>query len=101
MYEIFSGFYSSTETSRIIRLGTRNYTLRIAAASQEHVLICITRKVTRPESDMFFFFGIEIDLVVVWVVEIDVISVWGTGVDLISVYGSELTWFRVGVENYL
>ena len=46
-------------------------------------------------------FGMEIDLVVVWVVEIDVISVWGTGVDLISVYGSELTWFCVGVRNYL
>ena len=55
MYEIFFGLYSSMETSRIIRLGTRNYILRIAAASQEHVLICITRKVTRPESDMFFF----------------------------------------------
>ena len=26
--------------------------LRIAAASQEHVLVCITRKVTRPENDM-------------------------------------------------
>ena len=46
-------------------------------------------------------FGMEIDLVVVWVVEIDVISVWETGVDLISLYGSELTWFRVGVENSL
>ena len=40
------------ETSRIIRVGTRDYILRIAAVSQEHVLVCITRKVTRPEDDM-------------------------------------------------
>ena len=40
------------ETSRIIRVGTGNYFTGIAAASQEHVLVCITRKVTRPENDM-------------------------------------------------
>ena len=40
------------ETSRIIRVGTRDYILRIAAVSQEHVLVCITRKVTRAENDM-------------------------------------------------
>ena len=71
------------ETSRIIRVGTGNYFTGIAAASQEHVLVCITRKVTRPENDSFGD-GIEIDLAVVWVVEIDVISAWGIGVDLIS-----------------
>ena len=40
------------ETLRIIRVGTRDYILRIAAVSQEHVLVCITRKVTRAENDM-------------------------------------------------
>ena len=49
---IFSGFNCSMETSRIIRVGARNYVIRIAASSQEHVLACITRKVTRPEDDM-------------------------------------------------
>ena len=43
--------------------------------SHEHVLVCITRKVTRS----------EIDMDVVWVIEIDGISVWGIGVDFISV----------------
>ena len=40
------------ETSRRIRVGTRNYTTRIAAVSQEHVLVGVTRKITRPENDM-------------------------------------------------
>ena len=74
------------ETSRRIRVGTRNYVIRtrIAAVSQEHVLVCITRKVTARKCHGFSG-GIEIDLFVVWVVEIDVISVWGIGVDLLSV----------------
>ena len=45
------------ETSRLIRVGTRNYVARIAAVSQEHVLVCITRKVTRPENDMVLVFA--------------------------------------------
>ena len=50
---IFSEFYCSMGTLRIIRVGTRNYNKRIAAAvSQEHVLVCIAREVTRPENDM-------------------------------------------------
>ena len=40
------------ETARTIRVGTRNYIMRIDAVSQEHILVCITRKVTRPENDM-------------------------------------------------
>ena len=41
------------ETSRILRVGNRNDIMRIAAVSQEHVLVvCVTRKVTRPENDM-------------------------------------------------
>ena len=42
------------ETPSIIRVGIRKYTIpvRVAAVSQEHVLVCTTRKVTRPESDM-------------------------------------------------
>ena len=41
----------SKETSRIVRVGTRNYIVRIAV-SQEHVLVCIILKVTRHENDM-------------------------------------------------
>ena len=41
------------ETSRTIRVGARSYVIRIAAAvSREHVLVCTTRKVTRPDNDM-------------------------------------------------
>ena len=40
------------ETPRMIRVGTRNYTIRIAAVSQAHVLVRTTRKVTRPENNM-------------------------------------------------
>ena len=42
------------ETSRIKRVDTRNYILimSIAAVSQEHVLVCITRKATRRGNDM-------------------------------------------------
>ena len=40
------------EMSRLLRVGTRNYIIRIAAVSQDHVLVCITRKVTRPENNM-------------------------------------------------
>ena len=41
----------SLKTSRIVRVGTRNCTIRIAAVSQEHALVSTTRKVTRPEND--------------------------------------------------
>ena len=51
-YAIFSGFYCRMETSRKIRVGTRNYIMRTAAVSQAHVQVCITRKVTRPKNDM-------------------------------------------------
>ena len=37
---------------RKIRVGSRTYNKRIAAVSQEHVLVCITRKAIRPENDM-------------------------------------------------
>ena len=101
-YAIFSWFHCSMGTLRIIRVGTRNYNKRIAAAvSQEYVLVCTTRKVTRPENDMVLVLASKLTLVIVWVVEIDVISVWGIGVDLISVYGSSLTRFCVRVENDL
>ena len=39
-------------TSRIIRVRTRIYVIRIAAVSQEYVPVCITRKTTRAENDM-------------------------------------------------
>ena len=48
--------------------------------------ICITRKITRAESDIHgFSFDIEFDLIVVWVVEVDWISVLGMELDLVSV----------------
>ena len=41
------------DTWRRVRAGTCNYIIRIAAAvSQEHVLVCIAREVTRPENEM-------------------------------------------------
>ena len=49
---IFLGFYCSMDTWRIIRVGTRVNIIRIAAVSQEHVPVCITRKRTQPENDM-------------------------------------------------
>ena len=42
----------SMETSRIMRVDTRNYIIRVAVASQERVLVCITRNVILPENDM-------------------------------------------------
>ena len=82
-YAIFSGFNYSMETSRTIRAGTPNYITRIAAVSHEYVLICLTRKVTRPENDMVLVFASKLTWFM-WVVEIDGISVWG----------SESTWFQ-------
>ena len=61
----------------LLPVAQRTSAFTIAAVSQEHVLVRITRKVARPENDMVFRVGIEIDLVTMWVVEIDVISVWG------------------------
>ena len=66
------------------RVGTRNYMIRIAALSQEHVLECITRKATRPENDMILV------LVSKWSWLLGRCSKetgfqWGMGVDLISV----------------
>ena len=40
------------DTSRIIRVGTRINILCIAAVTQEHVSVRITRKLARPENDM-------------------------------------------------
>ena len=48
-----------------------------------------------------FRVGIGIGLVSVWVDEIDLMSAQEIEIDLISVKGSELTWFCVGVEDYL
>ena len=74
------------DTSRIIRVGTRNYVIRIAAVSQEHVPVCITNTQTNTGRKWHGFSpDIEIDLLVVWVVEIDLISVGGVGIDLNSV----------------
>ena len=43
-------FYCSMYTSRIIRVGTRTYVIRIAAVSQGQVSVCITRKNIRAEN---------------------------------------------------
>ena len=50
--QYFSEFYCNMDTSRIVRVGTRIYVIRIAAVSQEHVPVCITRKITPAENDM-------------------------------------------------
>jgi len=39
------------DTSRIIRVGTRMYIIRMAAVSQGHVTLCIRSNMTRPEND--------------------------------------------------
>ena len=53
MVYILTQYFQGMETPRRKRVGTRIYVIRIAAAvSREHVLVCITRKVTRPENDM-------------------------------------------------
>ena len=66
-YAILSGFYCSMETPRRIRLGTRIYIIRNAAAvTQEHVLVCLTRKVTWPENDTVLVLAFEIDLMDGW-----------------------------------
>jgi len=46
-----SGLYSSMDTSRIIRVGTRIYIIRMAAVSQGHATVCIRSNMTRPEND--------------------------------------------------
>ena len=50
------------ETTRRIRVGTRSYIIRIAAdVTQEHVLVCVTRKkVTRPENDMVLMLALRL-----------------------------------------
>ena len=40
------------ETSKILRVCIRNCSVRTAAVSQEHLLVYISRQVTRPENDM-------------------------------------------------
>ena len=55
------------------------------ALSQEHVLVCMTRKVTRPKNDMVSVLVSKLTWSFVYVVEIDVMSVWEIGFDLISV----------------
>ena len=47
-------------TSIIMRVGTRIYVIRIAAVSQEHVPVCITRKITRVENDMVLVIALKL-----------------------------------------
>ena len=65
-YVIFSGFYCSMETSRIIRVGTRNNIIHIATVSQEHVLVTTARKVTRPENYMDLVLASKLTLLCGW-----------------------------------
>ena len=39
------------DTSRIIRVGTPIWAIRVAAVSQEHVPVCISREITLAEYD--------------------------------------------------
>ena len=49
---IFGVLLYSMDTSRIIRVGSRNYVICIAAISQDHVPVRVTRKIIRDENDM-------------------------------------------------
>ena len=40
------------DTSRIIRVGTRIYIVRVAVICQELVPVCVPRKIKLPENDM-------------------------------------------------
>ena len=72
----FSVFYCRTEASTIIRVSTHNCILHIATVSQEHVLVCKTRNVTRPEYDMVLVLASKLT----WLFG----GWWGIRVDLIS-----------------
>ena len=50
-YAIVSEFYFNMDTSRIIRVGTPIWAIRVAAVSQEHVPVCISREITLAEYD--------------------------------------------------
>ena len=67
LVQYFRGFYCSMDTSRTTRVGTRIYGIHIVVASQDHVPVCVTRKITPVENDRFCCFHITIDFVV-WVV---------------------------------
>ena len=89
---IFSGFYRSTgiKTSRIVRVGTRNYIIRIAVVSQGHVLVSITRKETPPVITMVFVSASKLtSLLCGW-------SRW----TWFQCGGSELTWFQCGDHSW-
>ena len=113
IYIFLGGFHCSMETSRRIRVGTRNYTTRIAAVSQEHVLVGVTRKITRPENDMVLVLASKLTWLLcgwskyTWFQWLDfsVVSNWivfvrerlsfsvRTEIDLFFVRGSKLTFF--------
>ena len=40
------------DTSRIVRVGGRTYVIRVAAASQDNLCVCIASKITPAENDM-------------------------------------------------
>ena len=48
------------ETSRTIRVGTRDYIIHAATVSHAHVLVCVTRGVTRPEHDMVLVLALNL-----------------------------------------
>ena len=89
-YVIFSGFYCSMETSRIIRVGTRNNIIHIATVSQEHVLVTTARKVTRPENYMDLVLASKLTLLCGW-----------SKYTWFLCGGSEITWFLCGDHNWL
>ena len=54
------------ETSRIVRVDARNYIIRIAAVSQEHVLVCNTRKDARPENNVVLVLASKLNSLCGW-----------------------------------
>ena len=83
------------DTSRIIRVGTRIYIIRMSAVSQEHLTVRTRRNITRPENDGIvlasilyklcgwskhscFQCGYRNELGFAWVIEMDLALVWGS-----------------------
>ena len=89
-YETFSGFYCSMDTSRIIRVGSRIYVIRIAAVSQD-VPVCITRKITLAENDMVLVLTSKLT----WLLGGWSKQTW------FQCGGSELTWIQSRGRNWL
>ena len=64
--QYFRGFTVVMETSRLIRVCPRKYIIRIAAVSQEHVLVCNTRKDARPGNNVVLVLASKLNSLCGW-----------------------------------